>query len=152
MRLLLLAQVKFVHLTEHDDSETSTADAPSIEDAVYLNVNLEEHNEGLKTLIANSIKHLIGSDNDLVEFDDLRFNLKKAKQAGNHIHTASISEYKQVVKKIETKVKLVQSERAAKLKELEQKEFQKSGRLPAKTPGSHYYNILKERNLATKIL
>ena len=142
---------------EHDDSEASTAntsaaDAPSIEGAVYLNLNVEEHHEGLKSIVANSIKHLIGSDNDLVEFDDLRFNLKKAKLAGKHINTASISKYRQMLKKIETKVKLVQSERAAKLKELEQKEFQKSGKLPAKTRGSYYYNILKERNLATKIL
>ena len=71
---------------------------------------------------------------------------------GGHIHKTSISEYREMVGKLKTKVKLVQSERADKLKEMIRKQFQLTGKLPAKTPGSHYYNILKERNLATNIL
>ena len=117
----------------------------------FINLNLEEHDEGLKTLAGNSIKHLLGCDDDLVKFDDFRFKLKNAKRAGGHIHKTSISEYREMVGKFKTKVKLVQSERADKLKEMERKQFQLTGKLPAKTPGIHYYNILKERNLATNI-
>ncbi len=60
----------------------------------YINLNLEEHHEGLKTSAGNSIKRLLGCDDDLVKFDDLRFKLKKAKRAGKHINmTTSISRY-----------------------------------------------------------
>ena len=117
--------------------------------STFINLNLDE---GLKTSAGNSIKRLLGCDDDLVKFDDFRFKLKNAKRTGGHIHKTSISEYREMVGKFKTKVKLVQSERADKLKEMERKQFQLTGKLPAKTPGSHYYNILKERNLATNIL
>ena len=118
-----------------------------------INLNPEEHQEGLKTSVGNSIKRLLGSDDDLVRFDDLRFKLKEAKKAGNHLHMkTSISEYQNLASKFTAKIRLVQSERAAELKELEQKHFQQNGTLPAKTRGSHYYNILKERNVAINIL
>ena len=67
---------------------------------------------------------LLGCDDDLVKFDDFRFELKNAKRAGGHIHKTSISEYREMVGKFKTKVKLVQSERADKLKEMERKQFQ----------------------------
>ena len=66
--------------------------------------------------------------------------------------STSISQYRELLAKIDTKIRLVQCDCAAKLKELEHKHFQQNGKLPAKTPGSHYYSILKERNLATNIL
>ena len=141
--------------SEHEVSETSRDNNVGIvEDAAYLNVNVEEHDEGLKTTVANSIKHVLGCDDNLVKFDDLRFQLKEAKHAGgNHLHMkTSISQYRQLVEKIKAKLKLVKSEKSAQLKELEQKHYQKHGMLPAKTRGSQYYNILKERNLATNIL
>ena len=34
-----------------------------------INLDLEEHNEGLKTSVGNYIKHLLGSDDDLIRFD-----------------------------------------------------------------------------------
>lgn len=139
---------------EHEVSTTNTsvAGAPSRKETLCLNLDLEEHQEGLKTTVANCIKHLLGCDSDLEKFDDLRFKLKKAKKE-NHTHMkTSISQYTQMLTKIEKKVKLVLSERDAKLKELEHKEFQKSGKFPDKKPGSHYYKVRKERNLATNIL
>ena len=45
----------------------------------FINLNLEEHDEGLKTSADNSIKRLLGCDDDLVKFDDFRFKLKNAK-------------------------------------------------------------------------
>ena len=63
-----------------------------------------------------------------------------------------IPKYRELVAKMESKVRLVQSEKAAELKKVELQYFHKHGKLPAKTPGSQYYNILKERNLATAIL
>ena len=134
--------------TEHEDSETlrSTANTYPLmaemcsntqSKSSYINLDLEEHNEGLKTSVGNYIKHLLGSDDDLIRFDDLRFKLKEAKRAGNRLYI---------------KTSISESECVAKLKELEQKYFQQNGRLPAKTRGSHYYNILKERNVATAIL
>ena len=136
------------------DEGTENSTAYTVPSTNYLmNVNLEEHNEGLKTSAGNAIKRLLGCDDDLVKFDGLLFTLKIAKRAGNHIHMPdSISEYNKLVRKMKTKVKLVQSDRAAKLTELEHKQFQQNGKLPAKTPGSHYYKVLKERNLATNIL
>ena len=103
----------------------------------FINLNLKEHDEGLKTLAGNSIKRLLGCDDDLVKFDDFRFELKNAKRAGGHIHKTSISEYREMVGKFKTKVKFVQSERADKLKEMEHKQFQLTGKLPAKTPLQH---------------
>ena len=56
----------------------------------------------------------------MVKFDDLRFKLKEAKRAGTHVHmTTSISQYRELVAKIDTKIRLVQHECAAKLIELE---------------------------------
>ena len=52
----------------------------------YINLNLEEHNEGLKTSVGNYMKHLLGFDDELIRFDDLRFKLKEAKRAGNHLY------------------------------------------------------------------
>ena len=147
--------------TEHEDSETlrSTANTYPLmaemcsntqSKSSYINLDLEEHNEGLKTSVGNYIKHLLGSDDDLIRFDDLRFKLKEAKRAGNHLYIkTSVSEYEELVSKFKAKIRMVQSECVAKL---EQKYFQQNGRLPAKTRGSHYYNILKERNVATAIL
>ena len=54
--------------------------------------------------------------------------------------------------KFKSKIKLMHCDRIAKLSELEQVHFQKNGKLPAKTRGSHYYNILKERDIATGLL
>lgn len=39
----------------------------------FINLNLENHPEGLKTLLGNSIKKLMGCDDELVKFDALRF-------------------------------------------------------------------------------
>ena len=58
---------------------------------------------------------------------------------------ASISQYKELLAKIDTKVRLLESEYAAKLQELERKHFEVHGRLPAKTPASDYYNFLNKR-------
>ena len=80
--------------------------------------------------------------------------MKEAKHTGgSHLHmTTSISQYRELVEKIKTKVKLVKSVKSAKIKELEKMHYQKHGTLPAKIRGSHYYNILKERNVAIAIL
>ena len=150
---------------EAEGSEASTAnglpdDVPSMEGegsetantGSCLNLNHEEHDEGLKSSAGNYIKRLIGSDDDLVEFDHLRFKLKAAKRAGKRLNLTSIQNYAELLVVFETKIRLVESDRAAKLKELEQTHFQKYGKLPAKTRGSHYYNIMKERNLAIAIL
>ena len=146
---------------EQEDSDNSNADtAPlmtemssSIQNgSSCINPNPEEHQEGLKTSVGNSIKRLLGSDDDLVKFDDLHLKLKEAKKTGNHLHMkTSVSEYQNLASKFTAKIRLVQSERAAELKELEL-HFQQNGTLPAKTRGSHYYNILKERNVAITIL
>ena len=57
--------------TEDEVRETSRDNNVAIvEDTTYFNINVEEHHEGLKTKVANSIKHLLGSDDDLVKFDD----------------------------------------------------------------------------------
>jgi hypothetical protein len=148
-----------------EGTETSTANTAPLSNAVagisssnpstgsFINLNLEEHNEGLKTSVCNGIKRLLGCDDDLIKFDDLRSTLKRAQRVGNHVHIKTdMSEYKKMVRNMKTKVKLVESERAAKVKELEQKHFQQNGKLPPKTPGTDYYKILKERILATNIL
>ena len=136
---------------EQEDSDNSNADtAPFMAEmssssqngSSCINLNPQEHQEGLKTSVGNSIKRLLGSDEDLVKFDDPRFKLKEANKAGNHPHMkSSISEYQKLAAKFTAKIRLVKSERAAKLKELEQKHFQQNGTLPAKTRGSHHYNI-----------
>ena len=118
-----------------------------------INFSLEENQEGLKTTLGNHIKRLLGLDDDLVKYDDLRFKLKAATKAGNGVHmTTSISEYNKLGAKFKTKIKLVRSERATELKELELTHFAEYGKLPAKTKGSQYYNILKDRDVATVIL
>jgi hypothetical protein len=74
--------------------------------------------------VGSSIACLIGID--------LRFRLKAATKAGNHLHmTTSISEHQKLAEKFKSKIRLVQSERAATLKELEQKHF-----IPAKVEAS----------------
>ena len=53
--------------------------------------------------MGNYIKHLLGSD------DDLRFKLKEAKRAGNHLYIkTSISEYEELVSKFKAKIRMVQ--------------------------------------------
>ena len=116
-----------------------------------INFSLEENQEGLKTTLGNHIKRLLGLDDDLVKYDDLCFKLKAATKAGNGVHmTTSISEYNKLGAKFKTKIKLVRSERANKLKELTY--FAEYGKLPAKTKGSQYYNIVKDGDVATVIL
>ena len=51
----------------------------------FINLNLDE---GLKTSAGNSIKRLLGCDDDLLKFDDFRFKLKNAKQTGGHISSS----------------------------------------------------------------
>ena len=141
-------------LAEEHEAIVCTTEA-DVEESVYLRVNVEEHSEGMKTSLANSIKHLIGSDDDLVRFDDLRFQLKEAKRAGgNNLHSMAnnISEYTELVEKIKDKIRFVKSNRSTKLKQLEKTYYQKHGVLPSKKSKSHYHNILKERNLAVNIL
>ena len=99
------------------------------------------------------MKRLIGLDESLVKFDELRFMLKAAKKAGSHVHMkTSVSEYNELVAKFKSKIKLMKSELAAKIKQLEQKYFQQNGTLPHKNSGSQYYKLLKDRNLAIAIL
>ena len=125
---------------EHQESEASVVNTGP--NSSCMNLNLEECNEGLKSTVGNYIKRLLGCDDDLVKFDDLRFRLKEAKQAGNHLHMkTSISAYRDLVSNFKAKISLVLSECRAKIKELEQKHFQQNGKLPAKTRGSHYYNL-----------
>lgn len=135
------------------DSASGVSTGSSAPCTSFMNLNLEQHEEGLKTSVGNSIKRLLGCDVDLVEFDELRFKLKEAQKTGQHkTMTASISRYSHLSAKIQAKVKSLQSSRAAELKELERKHLLQYGKIPAKTRGSHYYNILKERDLAMAIL
>ena len=123
----------------HEDTAPHMPDRSSC-----INFSLEENQEGLKTTLGNHIKRLLGLDDDLVKYDDLRL-------AATNM-TTSISEYNKLGAKFKTKIKLVRSERATKLKELELTHFAEYGKLPAKTKGSQYYNILKYRDVATVIL
>ena len=75
----------------------------------------------LKSSAGNYIKRLIGSDDDLLEFDHLRFKLKAAKRAGKCLKATSIQNYENYAELLvvfEAKIRLVESDRAAKLKEL----------------------------------
>ena len=138
------------NIVDMDNDETSTDNNVRVE---RIHHNLEEQQEGLKTSTGNYIKRILGCDDDLVKFDDLRFKLKEAKQTGKHANmTTSVSQYRELEAKIDTKIRVVLSECAAKVKEVEQKHFQEYGKLPAKTPGSDYNKILKKRNIATAIL
>ncbi len=149
---------------EHNDNETTTCPADveqsctantahDLDDLCTINLNSDENHQGLKTSVGNSIKRLLRLDDDLIKFDDLRFRLKAARKAGNHVHMkTSISEYNKLVAKFKTKISLVKSDLVANIKEVELKQFQTNGKLPAKTSGSHYYNLLKERNVASAIL
>ena len=110
---------------------------------------LETHEEGLKTSVGNCIKKLLGSDANLVEFDRLRFKLKQAKRAGNHMKSTSVSRYKHITASIKSRVISVKYQSEAELKEMEQKQ---NGKLPTKTPGTPYHNLLKQRNLAITIV
>ena len=87
----------------------------------------------------------------MVRFDDLRFELKQARCKLQH-RTANISEYKELAKKIAVKIKLLKCAKSGTIEEIEKKHYQKHGTLPAKTRGTKYYNILKERGLASQIL
>ena len=141
--------------SDNEESEISIANTVPVHNIMveHINLDLVQHQEGLKTSAGNNIKHLLGCDADLVNFDDHRFKLKEAKRAGKDAQmTASISQYKELLAKIDTKIRLVESENAAKLQELEQRHFEQHGKLPAKTPGSEYYNILKKRKLARAVL
>ena len=68
------------------------------------------------------------------------------------LRSLNTEEYNALVAKFKPKVMLVESERAAKLKQLERQHFQEHGNLPTKTKGSQYSNLLKERNVAKAIL
>ena len=61
---------------EQEDGETSIANSAQV--TACINLNPKELSEGLKTKVGNHIKRLLGSDDDLVKFDDLRFKLKEA--------------------------------------------------------------------------
>ena len=152
-----------VRSMEHAISEISTEDSETDEDNERcidntpaqdcINFVAEEPPHGeMKTSIGNLINCLLGLDEDLVRHDDLRFKLKETKKAGKRMHQKSISEYNALVAKFKPKIMLVESERAAELKQLEKQHFQQHGNLPTKTKGSQYSNLLKERNVAKAIL
>ena len=56
----------------------------------FINLNLEEHDEGLKTSAGNSIKRLLGCDYDIVKFDDFRFSSRMPSEQGG-IFTKPVS-------------------------------------------------------------
>ena len=138
---------------EHDDNTASTSEAvpPGSVDRTYLTMSLAEHNQGMKTSVANSIKYLLGSDGDLVQFDELRIQLKQTKGHVRH-RTTNIRQYKELSEKIIAKIKLLKSAKSAEIEVIEKRHYQKKGVLLAKTRGTPYYNLLKERELANKIL
>ena len=66
--------------------------------------------------------------------------------------TPIILQYKELEEKIKANMKLFKSQISSEIKGLEKAHYQKNGTLPAKMPGSHYYNNLKRRDLAIAIL
>jgi hypothetical protein len=64
----------------------------------------------------------------------------------------SSSQYKQIAARIKSRVMSAKFLSEANLKEMEQTQLKQNGRLPTETPGTHYYTILKNRNLAVAIL
>ena len=64
-------------LVDEGASNTTPAVAEMCSTEPNSNLNLDE---GLKTSARNSIKRLLGCDDDLVKFDDFRFKLKNAKR------------------------------------------------------------------------
>ena len=129
--------------SETEDSERCIDNAPA-QDCINFVAEEPPHGE-MKTSIGNLINCLLGLDEDLVRYDDLRFKLKETKKAGKRMHQKSISEYNALVAKFKPKIMLVESERAAELKQLERQHFQQHGNLPTKTKGSQYSNLLKEK-------
>ena len=103
---------------------------------------------GLQTSAGNST---LGSDDDVMTFDNLRFKLKDAKRAGRHPNKALSLKYKEVAEKMRCRVLSVKASMEKELTEMEQKHFRQHGKLPAKIKGSKYYNCISNRNLAIGI-
>ena len=130
------------------DAEASadTANVQSI--TSHINLGLEACDEELKTSVGNIVKHLIGCDDDVLEFDSLRFKLKTVKQAGRRPNKERVLKYK-LSDKMKRRSK---AQREKELKEIEIEHLKEHGTLPSKISGSIYCITLKKRNLAMSVL
>ena len=134
------------------DAEASadTANVQSI--TSHINLGLEACDEGLKTSVGNIVKHLIGCDDDVLEFDSLRFKLKTVKQAGRRPNKERVLKYKQLSDKMKRRMSSFKAQREKELKEIEIEHLKEHGTLPSKISGSIYCITLKKRNLAMSVL
>ena len=57
----------------------------------YLHLAPEGSDEGLKTSIGNIIKKVLGSDEELITFDEVRFRLKEAKKMKKNRKTTEMT-------------------------------------------------------------
>ena len=111
-------------------------------------MQLEQHDRGLTTSLANCIKKLLPDEN-LLEFDKLRLVVKERGRTNNAEADHMVKEYKLLQVKIGTKVLSKKSDIDRRLQELERHHFQQYGKLPC---NSTYQELLKEKKLATAVL
>ena len=107
--------------------------APTSEEVICtpsINFGLEKKSEELKTSVATSLTRLMGRHDELDEFDELRFRLKEAKKARQHISSVDTSRYRQLEAKLGTRVLSIRSRLDKELKEFEYKHFEKYSKLP----------------------
>ena len=76
-----------------EDGPSAESESSEINTASCINNGIEEHDERLKTSAGNCIKRLLGIDDNLVEFDDLRFKLKAAMRVGKNLKRSSKQNY-----------------------------------------------------------
>lgn len=136
------------HRNEPDLPQTCD-NATKLGSALCLQSSLEEHSNGLTTMLANSIKKLLPTVDmiSLTEFDTLRSKLKKGAQT-----KPMEDRYKTLTTIMVTKVAVKKKELDKIIEDMERKHYQQYRKLPSKTQNSLYRDLLKEKKLATAIL
>ena len=91
-------------------------------------------------------------DDELISFDDLRFNIKEAKSNKMGMKSNVTLRYKKLAASLGKKVLIKQAQLDEELQKIERAHFQDHNRLPNKDTNPRYSGLLKDRNVATAIL
>ena len=89
-------------------SASSTHTSGGVAGNSYIHLALEDVRGGLKTSMGNYMKRILGCDQDLVTFDQLRFSLKEDKKKTHN--KAMVSRYNQLCCSLRARVLSQKSE------------------------------------------
>ena len=131
-------------------SSSSSASIPNLKPS-HIVIEMEpSQTHGIKTSLGASLVKVIGYDNTVHEFDDLRSNLKQLKREKADKKKEVIQRYKHL-SSLSARVLAKRTQLDAHIRDLEHQHFISHGRVPDRDNES-YAHSLSQRNSAKAVL